>query len=485
MNTVQLPEHRQLFYGGAWHDPAEGGMVESFSPSTGESHGKVANGMQRDGQLAIAAAQAGFETWRAVAPLERAKLLREAAAVIREHGDELAMLDAADCGNPVAALKRDAATAVSRLEFFAGLVTEMKGDTIPMGSGRLNYTLREPLGVCTRIVAFNHPFQFCLSKMAAPLAAGNSVIVKPSEQAPLSGLRIAELIGHLFPPGVVNILTGGRELGETLSSHPGVASVSLVGSVPTGRAIMKAAADTLKAVSLELGGKNPLIAFPDADPEAVAAAAVSGMNFAWCGQSCGSLSRVFVHDSIHDEVLERIAAHVAKFKPGLPTDPETKMGALVSKAHLDRVQSYVRSGIEEGARLAYGGGEITDPALSRGNFMQPVILADVTANMRVAREEIFGPVQCIIRWSDEAQMLREVNDVEYGLTAAIYTGDLANAHRAAAAVEAGYVWVNENSRHFLGAPFGGYKQSGIGRDECLGELLAFTREKNIHIRFAD
>lgn len=482
MSEVILPQNRQLYYGGEWHNPVGGEYTESFSPSTGESLGKVAEGTSADANLAIEAAQKGFEVWKATLPAERGKIIKQAAAIVRKHGDELAMLDAADCGNPFTALQRDVQSAVGRLEFFAGLVTEMKGVTIPMGPDRLNLTVREPLGVVSRIVAFNHPFQFCLSKMAAPLAAGNAVIVKPSEQAPLSALRIAELIGPLFPAGVINILTGGRDLGATLSSHPGIASVSLVGSVPTGRAIMRSAADTLKKISFELGGKNPLIAFPDADPETVAAAAVSGMNYAWCGQSCGSLSRVFLHDSIHDEVVERIGKHIAKFKPGLPTDPATKMGALVSKAHFDRVQGYVKSGIEEGARLVYGGGAIDAPELSKGNFMEPVVFADVDPSMKIASEEIFGPVQSIMRWSDEEEMLRHVNAVEYGLTAAIYTRDLVKAHRTAAAVQSGYIWVNENSRHFLGAPFGGYKQSGIGRDECIGELLDFTQEKNIHIR---
>lgn len=482
MRELVLPQHRQLYYGGAWHDPFEGKMTETFSPSTAESLGDVAEASKKDAELAIAAAQKGFEIWRLVLPAERGRILKEVAMIIREHGDELAMIDAADCGNPFKALRRDVISATGRLEFFAGLVTELKGSTIPMGPDRLNITVREPLGVISRIVAFNHPFQFCLSKLAAPLAAGNAVILKPSEQAPLSALRIAELIGHLFPAGVVNILTGGRELGEALSTDPGIASVSLVGSIQTGRAIMRAAAGTLKHVGFELGGKNALIGYPDADPETVAAAAVSGMNFAWCGQSCGSLSRVFVHEDIHDEVVERMAPHLEKFEPGVPTDPETTMGSLVSKAHMERVQSYVKIGLDEGARMVYGGGTITNPKLSKGYFMRPVIFADVVQSMRVASEEIFGPVQCILRWNDEAAMFRDVNCLEYGLTGAIYTKDLVKAHKAAAAIQSGYIWVNENSRHFLGAPFGGYKQSGIGRDECLGELLDFTQEKNIHIR---
>ena len=318
--------------------------------------------------------------------------------------------------------------------------------------------------------------------MAAPLAAGNAVIIKPPEQAPLSGLRLAELVGGMLPPGVFGLLTGGRECGAALAGHRGVAMVTLIGSVPTGRAVMRAAAETLKPVLLELGGKNALIALPDADPDEVATNAVAGMNFTWCGQSCGSMSRVFLHDSIHDAVVARIKDKIAHYKPGLPTDPATTMGAIVSQAQHERVMGYIKSAHEQGAELVCGGGPPNDPALADGWFIEPTVFAGVTQSMRIASEEIFGPVQSILRWTSEAAMLADVNSVEYGLTCAIFTNDLDRAHRLAAQVEAGYVWINRVGAHFLGAPFGGVKQSGIGREECLAEMISFTQEKNIHIQ---
>jgi betaine-aldehyde dehydrogenase len=481
---LRLPEKRDHFYGGAWHAPADGRYVDVRSPSTGESLGRIAEGSAADVDQAIAAANTGFREWRRTPPLERAKLLRRIAAVLREHAEELAMIDAADCGNPVTEMIGDANVAAAQMEFFAGLVTEMKGDSIPMGPDSVNFSVREPRGVVARIIPFNHPFMFCAGKSAAPLAAGNSVIIKPPDQAPLSALRLAELIDGILPPGVWNVVSGGREVGSALASHPGVAMVALIGSVPTGRAVMRAAADTLKPVLLELGGKNALIAFPDASPDAVANAVVAGMNFTWCGQSCGSTSRAFVHANIYDAVIDKVHAATKRFKPGLPTDPATTMGAIVSKAQYDRVKSYIEKSRAEGARLVTGGAPPVDAALANGFFMEPTVFADVTEAMTIAREEIFGPVLAIFRWSDEAQMIEAVNRVEYGLTCSIWTNDLHAAHRTAGAVEAGFVWINETSKHFLGAPFGGYKQSGIGREECLEELLTFTQEKHIHINLA-
>ena len=370
------------------------------------------------------------------------------------------------------------------MDFFAGLVTEMKGDTIPMGPDRVNMTTREPLGVVARILAFNHPFMFCGGKMAAPLAAGNAVIIKPPVQAPLSALRLAELVDGLFPNGVFSVLPGGTEAGAALAGHPGVAKVTLIGSVAAGKAVMRSASETLKPVLLELGGKNALIAYPDCDPDKIADAIIAGMNFGWCGQSCGSTSRAFLHDDLHDAVVSKLSEKIERYKPGIPTDPSTTMGALVSRDHFDRVMSYIESGKSEGARAVTGGHAVTDGELSEGCFIAPTIFADVTPDMRIAREEIFGPVLAVRRWSDEAAMLEEVNYLDVGLTCAIWSRDLATAHRAANRVEAGFVWINEVGRHFLGAPFGGVKQSGIGREEGIGELISFTHEKNIHINLA-
>jgi betaine-aldehyde dehydrogenase len=479
---VNLPTHRDAFYGGEWHKPKSGAYFETVNPGTGESLGPVADCGAADVDAAIQAAKQAFEGWRNTPPLERARLLKRIANVLRENADELAMIDAADCGNPVHEMVADAGFAAAQIEFYAGLVTEMKGASIPMGPGVVNFSVREPRGVVGRIIPFNHPFMFCAGKAGAPLATGNTVVVKPPEQAPLSALRLAEMIGGILPPGVLNIVPGGREAGATLASHPDVAMIALVGSVPTGRAVMKAAADTLKPVMLELGGKNALIAYPDTDPEEVAGGVVGGMNFTWCGQSCGSTSRAFIHEKIYDAVLEKVKTKVAHYKPGIATDRATTMGSIISKAQYDKILGFIDSAKKEGARLLHGGGRPSDPALAKGLFIEPTIFADVQPTMRIAREEIFGPVLSIFKWSDEAKMLQQVNSVEYGLTASIWTNDLSTAHRTAAAVQSGFVWINEVSKHFLGAPFGGYKQSGIGREECFEEMIAYTQEKNIHVK---
>src|SRR5438874_2691848 len=476
-----LPSHRDPYYAGKWQKAAAGRYVEVSGPGTGASLGKVADGTAADAEAAIMVAKAAFAAWRRVPPLERARMLRAIADVLRKNGDELAMIDAADCGNPYAEMVRDAQMGAAQLDFYAGLVTEMKGSSIPMGPEAVNFSVREPFGVVARIIPFNHPFMFAAGRSAAPLDAGNTVVVKPPEQAPRSSRRLAELIDGILPPGVWNLVPGGREVGQALASHPDVAKVALIGSVPTGRAVMKAAADTLKPVTLELGGKNALIAFPDADLDAVSAAVVDGMNFTWCGQSCGSTSRAFVHEKIYDAVLERAQASIKRYRPGDPTDPATTMGSIISRIQYDRIMGYIEAGKKDGARLLCGGARPNDPKLAKGLFIEPTIFADVTMDMRIGKEEIFGPVLSVFKWSDEEKMLAQVNQVEYGLTCSIWTNDLTTAHRTAAAVEAGYVWINEVSKHFLGAPFGGYKQSGIGREECIEELLRFTREKNIHV----
>src|SRR3954463_4888440 len=480
--TLKLPVNRGCYYGGAWHAPKSGRETDTINPGTGESLGKVADAGAADVDSAVAAAKAAFKEWRNVLPLERAKMLKRIAAILREHGEELAMLDAADCGNPYHEMVRDAAVGAAQIEYYAGLVTEMKGASIPMGPDAVNFSVREPRGVVGRIIPFNHPFMFCAGKSAAPIAAGNTVVVKPPEQSPLSSLRLAELIDGILPPGVFNVVPGGKEVGAALAGHRDVAMIALIGSVPTGRAVMRAASDTVKPVMLELGGKNALIAYPDAEPDEVAGAVIAGMNFTWCGQSCGSTSRAFIHQKIYDAVLARVKDKIKAFKPGIPTDPATTMGAIISKVQFDRVMSYIASATQDGARLLCGGGPPNDPKLSKGFYVEPTVFADVNMTMRIAREEIFGPVLGVFKWSDEAKMLGDVNMVEYGLTCSIWTNDISTAHRTAAAVEAGFVWINEVGKHFLGVPFGGVKQSGIGREECFEEMLAFTQEKNTHGR---
>jgi len=478
-----LPINRGLYYGGAWHEAFSGTIEAVVSPATQDPLGHVAWAQVDDVDAAVKAALVGFKVWRMINPLRRSAILHQAAAALRSHREELALIDAIDGGNPLRELLKDVDVGAAVIDYFASQVTSLKGEVLPMPDGQLNYTLRQPLGVIARISAFNHPMLFAAMKIGAPLAAGNAVIVKSPDQAPLSTLRLAEILGPLFPPGVFNVLSGGRSCGEAIVTHPGVAKVGLIGSAPTGRAILKAAADDMKKVSLELGGKNALVAFPDTNPAMVADGIVKGMNFAWCGQSCGSTSRAFLHESIHDEVLRHIKDMVSAIKPGLPVDPETEMGCLINRQHFDKVSHYIASGLEEGAQLVTGGKAPNGKDFENGFYMLPTVFADVQPTMRIAREEIFGPVLSLLRWSDHDEMIEAVNGVEYGLTASVWTNDLESALQFAVEVEAGFVWVNNSSQHFLGAPFGGVKQSGRGREEGLDEIFDCTEVKNVNITY--
>lgn len=477
--SAALPRRRQLYIDGEWQD-ARGGAGITYNPGKGAELGSVAEANAEDVERAVAAAHKAFLSWRRTKPLERAALLKRVAAVLRENAEELALLDSANCGNPVRAMTRDVLDGAALVDYFAGLAIEAKGEVMPVGEGKLNLTLQEPYGVCVRILAYNHPLMFAAGKLAAPLVTGNTVILKPPPQAPLSVIRMMELIEGILPPGVLSLLTGGLECGRALVSHPLTRVVGLVGSVPAGRAAAVSAADGLKHTALELGGKNALIAYPDADIPRTVAGAISGMNFAWCGQSCGSTSRLFVHEDIHDEVLNGLLEKIASFRPGIPTELSTTMGAIISPAQLGKIKAYIEVGRNE-ADLVYGGTAPAEAELQVGNYINPTVFADVDMSKRIAREEIFGPVVSVIKWSDEDKMLCDVNAVEYGLTASIFTTNLRNAHHASRQVESGYVWVNDAGPHILGAPFGGYKMSGIGREEAFSELYSFTQTKNVNI----
>jgi 2-formylbenzoate dehydrogenase len=364
---------------------------------------------------------------------------------------------------------------------------ELKGETIPASTDHLHYTMREPYGVVARIVPYNHPLMFTAGRSVAPLIAGNCLVVKAPDQTPLSSLRLSELMADVFPPGVLSILTGGGgRAGEAMVRHRDIRRIAFIGSPGTGRAIQRAAAETaVKNVTLELGGKNPMIVFPDADLDAAVKAAVFGMNFHWTGgQSCGSTSRLLLHESLAEQLLPRIIAEVEAIRVGSPMDPATEMGSMVSKAQYDKVMRYIGYGHEDGARLLTGGGRPEGPEFSRGHFIAPTVFADVRPDMRIAQEEIFGPVLSVLTWSEERELIEIANGVEYGLTASIWTRDLATAHRIAGKVEAGFVWINSTSRHFPGAPFGGYKESGVGREEGLEEVLGFTQTKTVNLRLS-
>ena len=483
MVTPNLRFHpRGLFINGTWTDPLEGQTFAVINPSNLERLPDVPCASAADVDRAVQAAASAFREWRRVPLLERARCVELLAKRIEEHAEELALLDAVDSGNAIAGMRADMRWTVETLRYFAGLATEIKGETKTLEARHFNLTLRQPFGVVAKINPFNHPFRFCAEKAAAPLIAGNCLVIKGSEQAPLSSLMLGDFCEGLLPPGVVNILTGDGHCGDALVHHPGVSRVGFVGSVPTGIAIARAAAETLKQVTLELGGKNPIIIFPDADPKQAAIAAINGMNMNRQGQSCSSTSRVLVHNSLYEAVLAELVDQAKALPIGFPWVEGNELGPIISQRQFDRVRAYIDEGIREGARLVCGGKRPSAKELSAGYFLEPTIFDGVRPEMRIAQEEIFGPVMSVLVWSDFEEMLSMANGVQYGLTAAIVTADLANAMETAHRIEAGYVWINSNGR-YLGAPYGGWKLSGIGQEECLDELLSYTQVKNINLRW--
>lgn len=477
---TRLPRFSTAQYVGGEARRGSGPDREVFSPSDGRLLAIVPDADAGDLDRAVAAAEQAQKSWRRAGPGVRAQALRQMAARLREHADELALIDALDSGNPVNGMHFDAMLAATLVEYFAGIATEMKGETIPQRDGKLTYAVREPVGVVARLVAFNHPLLFAAIKLAAPVAAGNAVIIKPSEETPLSALRMAELVGDLFPSGILTVLTGGAELGVAICGHPGIAAVSLIGSVATGKAVLKSAADTVKKTQLELGGKNALIICADADVDAAAAGAVKGMNLGWtAGQSCGSTSRVLVHESLYAPVVEKIAEAFNRVRLGDPTDTATEMGCLSTRNQYQKVLGFIERAAASGATLAAGGAP--EGVSPDGFFVRPTLVTDVNPQMEIACEEVFGPVLSVLAWRDEEEMLDVVNGLDVGLTASVWTKDLDTAMRLTDRIRAGYVWVNDSSDHYLGAPFGGVKHSGLGREECLEELLAYTELKTVTI----
>lgn len=474
--------NRGHYYGGAWHEAASGRTFDSTSPSTGRLLATVPYADETDVDLAVRAAAKGFQEWRKVGIRERAKCLEAFARRIREHAKDLAVVDAVDAGNAVKGMEGDMHWTADTLDYFAGLVTEVKGETSSQGPRHLNLTRRQPYGVVAKLNPFNHPFRFCGEKAAAPLAAGNCVVIKSSEQAPISSFRLAELADGLFPPGVVNVVAGDGRTGAALVAHPLVSRIGFVGSVETGRLVAKGAAEGLKRCTLELGGKNPIIIFPDADPKKAAAAAVKGMNMNRQGQSCSSTSRVFVHESLHRAVVDEIVKLAEALPVGFPWIESNELGPIVSRKQFDRISGFIESGRAQGAKLLTGGGPPSDPKLADGLFLTPTVFDGVTQDMRIASEEIFGPVMSVLAWSDMEDMLAKANGTQYGLTAAIVTNRLDLAMETADRVDAGYVWINGNGR-YLGAPYGGWKQSGLGVEETFEELVSYTQVKNIHMRW--
>lgn len=458
--------------------------LDAIDPSDETLIGRFPAGTAADVQRAVGAAEAAQPGWGALDPVSRGKLLRQVAQALRDRAQETLEVEVRDTGNTITKMKGDVESAAYAIDFFAGLATEIKGETIPASSDNLHFTLREPYGVVGRIVPFNHPIKFAAHALAAPLMAGNTVVVKPPEQSSLSAGILAEICRDILPAGTVNIVTGnGMPAGDAIVRHRSIKRIAFTGSVPTGQRILSTAAETgVKHVTLELGGKNPLIAYPDQDPDKIAEVAVSAMNFAWQGQSCGSTSRLLLHESLHDRVVARILDIVSQMRLGDPLDPSSQMGPINSKLHHGRVMAMIQAGIDGGAHLALGGKRPAGARYEKGFWIEPTVFTGVTANMRIAREEIFGPVMSVFKWRDEQEALTLANSTEYGLTASIWTHDIRAALRAARAIKAGYVWINGASAHHYGTPFGGMKNSGLGREEGLDEILSYTETKTVHVR---
>jgi len=472
----------RLIINGEAVDAASGQTFTTWNPATEEPITTVASAGAEDVDRAVAAARAAFEgPWSRMRHAERQRLLWRLGDLILAHADELARLETMDNGKPIFESRQiDVDMAANCFHYFSGWATKLGGETLPVNPAFLTYTLREPVGVVGAIIPWNFPMIMVGWKAAPALAAGNTVVLKPAELTPLTAIRIGELALEAgLPPGVFNVVPGpGAVAGEALVRHPGVDKVSFTGSTAVGQHLMRTAADTVKKLTLELGGKSPNIVFADADLEAALRGATSGI-FYGKGEVCAAGSRLLVEKSIHDDFVAKLAERAKKLAPGDPMDPKTRLGAVVSKTQMEKVLGYVETGVREGATLVTGGRR--QPVNGKGSFVQATVLAGVHNGMRVAREEIFGPVLAVLPFEDEADAVRIANDSEYGLAAGVWTQDVKKAHRVSRALKAGTVWINTYNFYAAEMPFGGYKRSGFGRDlgpDCLDE---YTQVKSVWV----
>lgn len=462
-----------------------GERFETLNPATGQRIAFVHEALAADVDAGVASAQRGFEQWSALTGAERGRVLQRAAQLLRARNDELAALEVQDSGKPLQeALVVDVQSGADCIEYFAGAAATLAGAQYPLKNA-FAYTRREPLGVCVGIGAWNYPLQIACWKSAPALAAGNAMVFKPSELTPVTALKLAEIYLEAgVPPGVFNVLQGRGATGALLAAHPDVAKVSVTGSVPTGKRVMATAAGTLKRVTMELGGKSPLIVFDDADLEQAVSAAMLG-NFYTQGEICTNGTRVFVQRAMAERFLARLKERTALLRVGDPMDPRTEVGALISRAHLDKVLGFVASGAEEGATLVSGGSEVRVNGCEGGHFIAPTIFADCRDDMRIVREEIFGPVLAMLVFDDEAEIVRRANATRFGLAAGVFTRDLARAHRVAARIKSGICWINNYNITPIEMPFGGAGESGIGHENSLVALDHYTQLKTIYVELGE
>lgn len=479
-------QRRGLYINGC-EEAGHGEIFTTINPANGNVLAEITAASEQDIDRAVASAIAGQRIWRSYTPVERSRVLLKAVAILRERNQQLAELETADSGKPISETAAvDIVTGADVLEYYAGLAVAVQGDAVPLRDSALVYTRREPLGVCAGIGAWNYPIQIALWKSAPALATGNAMIFKPSEVTPLSALALAKIYSEAgLPDGVFNVVQGAGAVGQGLSQHPAIAKVSFTGEVNTGKRVMAdAALANLKSVTMELGGKSPLIVFEDADLERAVDGAMMA-NFYSSGQVCTNGTRVFVHRTMLSAFEQRLQEKMSGIHCGDPRDPAVNFGPLVSEEHCQKVVSYLALGKKEGARVLTGGERITEGEMAKGCFVAPTVFMDCHDDMRIVKEEIFGPVMSVLVFDDEQEVIERANNTEYGLAAGVFTRSLNRAHRVIHQLEAGICWVNSWGESPAAMPVGGYKQSGLGRENGIETLHHYTRTKSILIEMGE
>ncbi|WP_024510325.1 aldehyde dehydrogenase family protein [Bradyrhizobium sp. ARR65] len=481
--SFQRVQQRKMLVAGNWVHAKGGEFVDVENPARRQIIAAVPRGSAEDVNDAVDAAILAFESWKRVPPRERGRALQNIADEVESRSEGLARLIAEETGNALRTQARpEVKSSIEMFRYFGGLASELKGETIPLSRDVLSFTVREPLGVVAAIIPWNAPFLLASVKIAPALCAGNTMVMKTAEDAPLAVLALAEICAKHIPPGVLNVLTGtGTECGAPLLNHPEVSKLSFTGSTPVGKLVMEAAAKRIIPVSLELGGKSPSIVFPDAVDDWVIEGIIAAMRFTRQSQSCTAGSRLFVHKDVYSKVLEKLCSAVSKLKVGDPLSEETDIGAIINRRQFEKVCSYIEEGVRQpNSKLVIGG--LPNRPEDTGYFLQPTIFGQGENSWRLAQEEIFGPVMVAIPWEDEAEVIRMANDSHYGLAAYVWTHDIGKALRTARDVEAGWVQVNQGAGQQPGHSYGGYKQSGLGREFSLAAMLdSFTQTKNVTV----
>lgn len=479
-------EKASLYIDGRYQQASSGETFISYNPATGEPLATLGRASEQDVQAAVDSAKRGFAVWSAMTAVERSRILLKAVAILRERNDELALLEVLDTGKPIQEANCvDIVTGADVIEYFAGLAPALQGEQQSLSESQFFYTRKEPLGICAGIGAWNYPIQIAMWKSAPALAAGNAMIFKPSEETPLTALKLAEIFTEAgVPDGVFNVVQGDGRVGQMLTAHPDIAKVSFTGETGTGKAVMSASAQSLKSVTMELGGKSPLIIFEDAKLDQAVSGAMTA-NFYTQGEVCTNGTRVFVHENIYDDFISQLKARTEKLIVGDPQDPNTQVGALISKEHLAKVLEAIESAKNSGAKLLTGGYQVTEGELAKGNFVAPTVFVDCQDDMDFVQKEIFGPVMAVIKFSDEDEAIKRANATNYGLAAGVFTQNISRAHRVIHQLQAGICWINTWGDSPAPMPVGGYKLSGVGRENGIETLSHYTQTKSILIELDD